>query len=214
MNYNNLNENIFNTETKTHLNDSIRLIFKYWYIKCKVYHKCHREASLYYDKINKYLGIPTILVGLFNTTSILSNYNNQDPTLMIINGTAAFVATVLSTMQNYFDLGKMVNIHSKLANGYSKITSSIEKILMYEKLTNKTEIQSKMIESIINQMEYLSEDVPYVPTYIWNKYKLEIKNIISLIINKDTIKDDLVSATIKEHSDKIDTVIDMYGNTI
>ena len=188
---NNLNENIFGSETKTQITDSIRLIFKYWYTKCRVYYKCHKEASDHYNKINKYIGIPTILVGIFNTTTIFSNYTTQNQQLMLVNGTASFIATILSSMQNYFELGKLITTHAKLANGYSKITSTIEKILMYEKLTNKTEINSKIIENIINQMEFLSEDAPYVPDKIWNKYKSEIKSIISIIISNQSIKEDI-----------------------
>ena len=58
------------------LNTSSKLILKYWYSKCKVFYKCHKETSEYLDRINKYMGVPAILVGVFNTTSIFSNYSN------------------------------------------------------------------------------------------------------------------------------------------
>jgi hypothetical protein len=48
-----------------------------------------------------------------------------------------------------------------------------------EKLTNLTEIHSKTIDNIMNQMEYLIEDSPPIPDMIWNKYKGELKNVIN-----------------------------------
>ena len=74
------------------------------------------------------MGLPAILVGVFNTTSIFSNYSAQIPSLTLVNGAASFIATVLSGLQNYFDLSRLVNTHLKLANGYNKIVHMIEKI--------------------------------------------------------------------------------------
>ena len=147
-------ENLFGTDQKTKINEATKLILKYWYTKCKVYYKCHKASSLYYDRLNKYMGIPTILISIFNTTTIFSNYVKENQPLLIVNGTASFLATILSTMQNYFDLSKLAITHQKLSNGYSKITHTIEKILMLEKITGNDEISSRVIDNIMNQMEY------------------------------------------------------------
>jgi len=184
-------DNILLDNSKTKLNDATRMILKYWYTKCKVYYKCHKESSIYYDKLNKYMGIPTVLMGIFNTTTIFSNYVTQNQPLIIINGTASFIATVLSAMQNYFDLGKLTITHSKLANGYNKITNTIEKILMFERLTNMNEISSKTIDNMMNQMEYLHADAPTIPDKIWNKNKVELKNIINIILSNENIAKEL-----------------------
>ena len=195
----NMSESIFGHEGKTRINDATRLILKYWYSKCKVYYKCHKESSAYYDSINKYIGVPSILMGVFNTTTLFSNYSAQNQTLILVNGTASFIATALTTLQNYFELGKLANTHNKLANGYSKVTHIIEKILMYEKITNNSEINSKLIDSIINQMEFLQQDSPIIPDKIWNKNKKELKNIISVIINNNLI-DEIQSASSRNNS--------------
>ena len=195
----NMSESIFGYEGKTKINDATRLILKYWYSKCKVYYKCHKESSAYYDSINKYIGVPSILMGVFNTTTLFSNYTALNQTLILVNGTASFIATALTTLQNYFELGKLANTHNKLANGYSKVTHIIEKILMYEKITNNSEINSKIIDSIINQMEFLQQDSPIIPDKIWNKNKKELKNIISVIINNNLI-DEIQSASSRNNS--------------
>ena len=98
-------------------------------------------------------------------------------------------------MQNYYDFGKLANTHLKLANGYHKITTTIEKILMYEKLTNITEIHSKTIDNIMTQMEYLIEDSPPIPDMIWNKYKGELKNVINVILSNENIKKELMNSS-------------------
>jgi hypothetical protein len=162
------------------------------------------------------MGIPTIVVGIFNTTSIFANFTAENTPLLIINGTASFIATVLVTMQNYYDFGKLANIHLKLANGYHKITTTIEKILMYEKLTNLTEIHSKTIDNIMNQMEYLIEDSPPIPDMIWNKYKGELKNVINIILSNDNITKELMtnSSTKNSVNDDKESLEENEKNTI
>jgi hypothetical protein len=180
-------DNILISDTKTKINDSIKMMLKYWYTKCKVYYKCHKESSIRYDNLHKYMGIPSILVGVFNTSAIFSNLSSTNQSLLLVNGSASFVATILVALQNYYDFGKLAATHLKLASRYHKITSTIEKILMYETVTNITEIDSKILENIINQMEYLIEDSPTIPDGIWNKYKGELKDIISSILSKENI---------------------------
>jgi len=196
----NNSDNIFIDNTKTKLNDSTKLILKYWYSKCKIFYKCHKDAGHYYDYMNKYMGVPAVLMGIFNTTTIFTNYNAQNQTLSLVNGSACFVATVLSALQNYFDLGKLSNMHSKQANGYSKIVNTIEKILMYERLTNNNEISSKIIDNIMNQMELLQHDSPNIPSRIWNKYNTELKSMVSVIINNDSFISEIASVTSSKNS--------------
>lgn len=183
----------------TKMTEPVRLILKYWYSKCKVYYKCHKESSDHYDKINKYLGVPAVIVGVFNTTTIFSNYTTQNNALTIISGTASFISTVLTVMQNYFELGKLSSIHSKLANGYNKITHLIEKILMYDRLTRRDEIDSKTIDNILNQMELLTQDSPVIPDVIWNKHKSELKQMVSIIVDKKGIASEFVEYLTKSN---------------
>jgi hypothetical protein len=212
----NNSENFLISDTKTKMSDSTKMVLKYWYTKCRVYYKCHKDTAIRYDKFHKYMGIPTIVVGIFNTTSIFANFTAENTPLLIINGTASFIATVLVTMQNYYDFGKLANIHLKLANGYHKITTTIEKILMYEKLTNLTEIHSKTIDNIMNQMEYLIEDSPPIPDMIWNQYKGELKSVINVILSNENISKELMtnSSTKNSVNDDKESLEENEKNTI
>jgi len=194
-----MSSNDINTDTlikmnsNATLNTSSKLILKYWYSKCKVFYKCHKETSEYLDRVNKYMGVPAILVGVFNTTSTFSNYFAQIPYLTLINGAASFIATTLSGLQNYFDLSRLVNTHLKLANGYNKIVHMIEKILVYEKLNETRQVNSQFTDTIINQMEYLQQDAPNIPDFIWNKHKTDLKKMVSIIINNKDFVNEIAS---------------------
>ena len=189
----NNSDNFLISDTKTKISESTKMVLKYWYTKCRVYYKCHKDTAIRYDKLHKYMGIPTIIVGIFNTTSIFANFKADNTPLLLINGTASFIATILVTMQNYYDFGKLANTHLKLANGYHKITTTIEKILMYERLTNITEVHSKTIDNIMTQMEYLIEDSPPIPDMIWNKYKGDLKTVINGILSNAIIAKELMT---------------------
>ena len=194
-----MSSNDINTDTlikmnsNATLNTSSKLILKYWYSKCKVFYKCHKETSEYLDRVHKYMGVPAILVGVFNTTSTFSNYFAQIPYLTLINGAASFIATTLSGLQNYFDLSRLVNTHLKLANGYNKIVHMIEKILVYEKLNETRQVNSQFTDTIINQMEYLQQDAPNIPDFIWNKHKTDLKKMVSIIINNKDFVNEIAS---------------------
>jgi hypothetical protein len=194
-----MSSNDINTDTlikmnsNATLNTSSKLILKYWYSKCKIFYKCHKETSEYLDRVHKYMGVPAILVGVFNTTSTFSNYFAQIPYLTLINGAASFIATTLSGLQNYFDLSRLVNTHLKLANGYNKIVHMIEKILVYEKLNETRQVNSQFTDTIINQMEYLQQDAPNIPDFIWNKHKTDLKKMVSIIINNKDFVNEIAS---------------------
>ena len=216
MQNSNNSDNFLISDTKTKINESTKMVLKYWYTKCRVYYKCHKDTAIRYDKLHKYMGIPAIAVGIFNTTSIFANFMTENSPLLIINGTSSFIATILVAMQNYYDFGKLANTHLKLANGYHKITTTIEKILMYEKLTNITEIHSKTIDNIMTQMEYLIEDSPPIPDIIWNKYKGELKSVINTILSNENINKELMTNSSLKNSlsNEKDSPEDNQKNTI
>jgi len=71
---------------------------------------------------------------------------------------------------------------------------------MYERLTNNTEISSKIIDNIMNQMELLQHDSPNIPSRIWNKYNTELKSMVSVIINNDSFISEIASVTSSKNS--------------
>jgi hypothetical protein len=166
--------------TINNTNNSSIILLQYWYYKCRIYFKCHKESALYYNNINKYLGLPIIVMGLYNATSLFSNYINQNQVLILTNGGISLLATILSGLQNYFDYSKISNMHLKISNNYNKINHTIQKILMYDKLLKieNNDINQKIVDSIINQIEFLQDDSPIIPDHIWMKYKNEIKQIL------------------------------------
>ena len=85
-----------------------------------------------------------------------------------------------------------------------------------EKLTNLTEIHSKTIDNIMNQMEYLIEDSPPIPDMIWNKYKGELKNVINIILSNDNITKELMtnSSTKNSVNDDKESLEENEKNTI
>ena len=189
-------ENLLSDNNKTKLNNNTLLILKYWYTKCKIYYKCHKLSSFHYKNLNKYLGIPGIFVGIINTATLFTDYQSTNPNFNIINGVLSLLTTSLYTLQNYFELNKIEVTHSKLSSGYHKIATTIEKILMYAKISNLTEINSKIFDNIMTQMEYLQDDAPYIPDKIWKQNNRELKEIISSVINKNNLVNELSSSII------------------
>ena len=66
------------------MSDSNIKLLVLWYHKCKLFYKCHRDSADYYDKYNKILGFPAILINIFNSTSLFANYQNISQVFVII----------------------------------------------------------------------------------------------------------------------------------
>jgi len=152
-----------------------------WYYKAKLYYNCHRDASEYYNYYNKILGLPAILINVFNTTFLLSNYNTFAPVFILSIAVLSLISALLSTFQNYFEFDKLKIQHSKFMIDYSKLLYIIENLLMEIKNNDSFILSQDQMNSILSSFEKLREEYIMFPEKIWKnnnkKFKSKLEEI-------------------------------------
>ena len=107
------------------MSDNTIKLLTMWYHKSKLFYNCHRDSADYYARLNQMLGFPAILINVFNTTSLFSNYNKIDPIFILFIAILSLFSAMLTACQNYFEFDKNKINHTKLMIEYSKILYSI-----------------------------------------------------------------------------------------
>ena len=195
-----------------------------WYYKSKLYYNCHRDSSDYYELLHKMLGLPAILINVFNTTSLFSNYNQINELFILIIAILSLVSTMLTACQNYFEFNKLKNDHIKLMIQYSKVLYCIEKILIKN---DESDITEDKMNNILNLFEKLREDYIFFPEKIWknnnliylsklNSLNVNTTDSINIILssikrNKNFLFDDETS---KDYNESKNSEIITYSNKI
>jgi len=195
-----------------------------WYHKSKLYYNCHRDSSNYYNNLNKILGFPAILINVFNTTSLFSNYQKIDAYFILIIAVLSLLSAMLTACQNYFEFDKLKTQHTKLMIEYSKILYSIEKIIIVFKNNELIEVSDNTINNILNSFERLREDYILFPENIWklnNKiYKMKLNSLdvnttdsINIILSSiKNNKNFLFNDSSKEYNDNKNEEVISYIN--
>jgi hypothetical protein len=172
-----------------------------WYHKSKLFYKCHRESADYYDKWNKILGFPAILINIFNSTSLFANYHSITEAFIIIIAAFSLLSTMLTAAQNYFEFAKLKDQHAKLMIEYSKILFSIEKIIILVKNDDKYVIDEITMNTILNTFEKLRETFIHFPEKIWESNNLLYKNKLEKIDVNTSDSINIILNTIKTKKD-------------
>jgi hypothetical protein len=172
-----------------------------WYHKCKLFYKCHRESADYYDRWNKILGFPAILINVFNSTSLFASYQSINNVFIIFIAMLSLFSTMLTAAQNYFEFGKLKDQHFTQMIEYSKILFSIEKLIILVKNDEKYNLDETIMHSILNNIEKLRETFIHFPEKIWKSNNVLYKNKLDKIDVNTSDSINIILTTIKSKKD-------------
>jgi hypothetical protein len=119
--------------------------------------------------LNKWLGLPAILINVFNTTSLFSNYQSINTVFILFIAILSLFSAMLTASQNYFEFNNLYQLHKKMMIEYSKILYSIEKIIILIKNDNSFVLNQDVMNTTLNSFEKLREVFIYFPEKIWIK---------------------------------------------
>ena len=157
------------------MDDNNAKLLIFWYRKCKIYYHCHRDTANYYDRWDKLIGFPVVIINVFNSSSFFANSQSIQQITVLIIASLTVLSTFLTACQNYIDLNNLKNTHRKLSNDYSKLLYSIEKIIVMYNNTPNYKIDGPLMSKILDTIEILRETQLEFPEKIWLKYKNEYK---------------------------------------
>ena len=161
------------------MSDSNVKLLLLWYHKSKLFYNCHRASAEYYDRWNKILGFPAILINVFNSTSLFANSQSISQSFILLIAIFSLFSTMLSAAQTYFEFAKLKDQHSKLMIEYSKILFSIEKIIILVKNDHNYNLDENVMNSVLTPVEKLRETYIHFPEKIWNNYNDKYRSKLS-----------------------------------
>jgi hypothetical protein len=186
------------------MDESNKRLLMIWHHKSKLYYDCHRDTARYYNNWDKLLGLPSIIINVFNSTSLLANYQDAQQVFLLVIAALTIVSTILNACQAYFKFSHFVNLHKKSMAAYSRILYDIEKIIILVKNDLTYKIDQNIMTNILSSLEKLREDNLEFPEKIWKKYNTEYKRKLSIdydMTSSDTIK--ILAHTFKEKPEVI-----------
>jgi hypothetical protein len=158
------------------MSDNTIKLLTMWYHKSKLFYNCHRDSADYYSRLNQMLGFPAILINVFNTTSLFSNYQSINTVFILFIAILSLFSAMLTAFQNYFEFNNLTIQHKKMMIEYSKILYSIEKIIILIKNDDEFVLDKEIMNTTLSSFEKLREVFIYFPENIWVKNNLIFKS--------------------------------------
>lgn len=140
-------------------------------IKQCLMRKCaHWDSARKYQKYDKVIKIPNIILSSVLSTSLFSQVSSD--TQENIKYTFASISgllTILTALDNYLDFNGLHISHRNASLGYGSLQRSIEVILM--KTPENRGSYSEVMERIMAEYSKLRENSPFIPRYILENYE-------------------------------------------
>lgn len=159
-------------------------VLKKWSSMSKTYSTMHSLSAEYWNKWDKRLGIPVVLLGATTASSIFTTNSEIDDNNIwkYINGGLVLLMTGISGISKFLGTNEKHNKHTSAAFKYTQISMNIDTLLSFprnDRQKNPRQFINKIKVSILEIREYS----PNIPTWIISEY---IKKIDKSIINTQT----------------------------
>jgi len=116
-------------DNKKWTNKKEKLLLK-WKEECKLYSWLFNYNTKHYDKLDKMLSIPSILITGITGTTLFSTLNlDHKNEIIIIIGILLIIGTILQSIRDFLNLKHLINKNQNCVKLYNSIVSDIEEQL-------------------------------------------------------------------------------------
>lgn len=168
-------------------------LLQIWMDECNIFSKLYSYNVLWYDKVDKILGIISILLSATTGASLLNNANSMDNpksrNIILAFGSLTVFNTIIQATKEYLNLKTVINSNLIAARQNRMICLDIEAQLNMrrdERLNGK-----EFLKSIKDRKNDLILNGPVVSDRIWKKLKPRLKNTAIENSNKYNFKKNL-----------------------
>mgnify|MGYP003683542179 CR=1 FL=1 len=138
-------------------------MLKRWSSMSKTYSNMHILAADHYNKWDKRLGLPVVLLGAISASSIFTNIGNVEWTY--VNGSLVLLMTGISAVSKFLGTNEKMSKHKSASFKYTKIAMTIDSLLSFPR---HSRIDSP--RDVINRMKLeileVREHTPDLPIWI------------------------------------------------
>lgn len=166
-----------NAATTVELTNEIKDLIRNWYRKCEYLYMLHQESSIRYERYNRIVSLPILVLSAFTSTTIFTTSSSpNNGTLQIVIGTFCALMGILSSMQSHFNFSKKSEIHHDVSKGYLTVMKKFETYLSLYKSGMRVDSLHVFIHSVLADMEKIETESPNLPFDLYTKYMSMFKN--------------------------------------
>lgn len=165
-------------------------ILKSWAQMAKMYRIMHSLCSNYYEKLEKMLGIPVIILGAITASSILGTNTEDIKTIKYItylNGGLTLIITALSGINNFLGSSEKKTKHQTASFKYCIIAMNIDTILSFRRENRNCNPQEFIFEQKRAILD-IRENSPEIHAGILSNY---LKKYDKSLLNIETKVNDI-----------------------
>ena len=152
-------------------------LLKYWQEECRLYVWLHNENSSYYQKLDKLLSIPTILITAITGATMFTTINISQEKQFIIDivfGSLLIIGTFLHSIREFLNIQELVNRNNNCGKEYLSIVNDIEEQLSQDR---DDRIDGKIVlRSIKTRKNDIVRNGPSISKNTWKKLKISMEN--------------------------------------
>jgi Protein of unknown function (DUF4231) len=115
-------------------------LLKQWLVGIRIAHIQQFLASNHSEKMNRRLGVPTVVLGALVGTSVFANLEvDPDVWVKIVIGLLSIASAVLAALQTFMVYGEKTSNHKTSAIKYGKLRRELEQYIAARVETNQTD---------------------------------------------------------------------------
>lgn len=166
-------------------NDKENLV-RFWKEEANILIWLNSNAGQYYKLVNKVISIPCILISAISSTTILSNMEPDNSTILLVIGSILAFGTFLQSLKEFLNLDQKITQYDYNVKANRILILDIEELLYLDR--DDREPANKFIKKIKERKKELLINTPVIPNFIKGKLKKAIQNNEILdIMNKSIL---------------------------
>jgi hypothetical protein len=156
-------------------------LLKSWYHRLRESQFSHYEAAKAFERMNYWLGIPSVILSTIVGTSIFATVGESvDTKVQIIVGLVSVTAAALAGLQTFLRFSERAEKHRAVAARYGALRREIEELLSVgESITREN------MTPIRQSIDRLAEEAPNVPSIIWKKTQKALTSNNTRFLNQE-----------------------------
>ena len=151
-----------------------------WYRRVRESQCAHYECGKMYDRLNRLVGIPTIILSATVATTVFATFDHSATGRMrLILGSLSVAATVLASLQTFMTFAERADRHRLAGSKYGSIRRDLELLRTFPPSV-ETEVQ-KTVEAIKKKLDDLASSAPHIPSRIKESVDRRFKDKVGII---------------------------------
>jgi hypothetical protein len=144
-----------------------------WCFESELYIWLHNYNAEYYEKLDKFLSIPAIIISAITSTALFSSLGLDDNTIVIIVfGVLLIIGVFLQSSRDYLKITELIHKNRNSSKLYQIISHDIEEQLNEER--DEREDGTKFLQKIKTKINNIIMNSPPITHKSWKKLQSSI----------------------------------------